>query len=127
MQSNVTRRMSQPAGSPIPLLSVLLEVLWAYPWLIWISSWKFLGMAKPPLSVWAAIAVIIVAEEASRFFLAKHWPLALVRVTTVLVLVTTLALVVRIELGGGVALWESGGWGLVAEQPKALAFGCSAT
>ena len=120
VQSSVARRISQPAGSPIPLFSALLEVLWAYPWLIWISSWTFLDLAKPPLSLWAALAVIILAEEASRYFLAKRWPLALVRLITVLVLLTALALAMRIELGGGVAIWELGGWQLVAEKPAAL-------
>ena len=123
MRSNVTRRMGQPVGSPIPLLSAFLEVLWAYPWLIWMSSWSFLGLSGPPLSVWAAIAIILVAEEASRFFLALRWPLAVVRLVTVLVLMLTLTFAVRIELGGGVAIWNGTWWQESGQQLAALVTG----
>ena len=123
LESNLTRRRGQPAGSPIPLLTVLLEVLWAYPWLMWASSWKLLAMDKPPLGFGAALALIVTAEEASRYFLAKQWPIVMVRLVTVLVLGLALLIVVRIELGGSIAIWEGSWWGAAGNQPSGLALG----
>ena len=106
----------------IPLLVVLLEVLWAYPWLIWISGWRGLEWDQPPVSLGGAVALAVAVEVVTRFSLGRNWSLKLVRLFMLSAGTLLLAIVVRIELSGGHALWDTG-WGQYALDNLSLLFG----
>ncbi|MDP3062773.1 MAG: hypothetical protein Q8O40_06130, partial [Chloroflexota bacterium] len=97
-------------GHAVPLLVVMLEVLWAYPWLVWMTTWEKLGWSRTPLSLAGAVGLVALAEALTRATLARGWPLARTRVVVLTALLLTLALVVRLEHGGGHALWETDWW-----------------
>ncbi|MDP3062578.1 MAG: hypothetical protein Q8O40_05125, partial [Chloroflexota bacterium] len=97
-------------GHAVPLLGAMLEVLWAYPWLVWMSTWEKLGWSRTPLILAEAVGLVALAELLTRATLARGWPLARTRVVVLTSLLLTLALVVRLEYGGGHALWDAGWW-----------------
>lgn len=96
------------AQSAMPLLAVLPEVLWAYAWLVWVSGWQVLGWPNPPLSLVSAIGCAVAAEVMTRTSLARNWSLRRVRLVVLPALAFLLALIVRIELRDGYALWDVG-------------------
>ncbi len=91
-------------GHILPVFAVLLEVLWAYLWLAWIGKWQSVGWAQPPLSLAGAIGLALAAEVASRFSLTRSWSVSRVRLVTLSTLLILLAVLIRVELGGGYAL-----------------------
>ena len=92
----------------IALLSVVMESLIVYPWMLWLSKWPATGWEQPPLSFWGVLAIGLLAESGARLGkvekpdnkLALVFPLLLVAVL----------LVVRVDNDGGVPLWNVGGW-----------------
>ncbi|MFQ5872291.1 MAG: DUF4129 domain-containing protein [Dehalococcoidia bacterium] len=94
------------AERAIPFLVVLAEVLWAYPWLVWISSWEFVGWTKPPVSLGGAVVLATGAEVVPRLLLTRNWSLDRMRLVALSFAIILLALVVRLELGGGYAIWD---------------------
>jgi hypothetical protein len=57
-----------------------------------------------------AVALAIGAEETTRYYLAREWPLGIVRVVTLTALSLLLMVAVRIQLGGSMALWNIPWW-----------------
>ncbi|MBI2856752.1 MAG: hypothetical protein HYX95_00400, partial [Chloroflexi bacterium] len=92
----------------IPVLAAMFEVFWAYPWLSWLGTWPTLAWPRPPLTLVSALALVVMAEEVSRFTLDSHWSLRRMRLITLALMVAALVTVVRLELGGGYALWDAG-------------------
>ena len=110
MRSNVARRRSVRVGHPVPLIAVLLEVLWVYPWAMWAGTWHFLDINGTPLGFILAVVLAVAAEEVARYCLAQEWPLAVVRLATLSVLAVLLAFAVRLQLGGGLDIWRTEWW-----------------
>lgn len=97
-------------GHPVPLVAVLLEVLWVYPWAMWAGTWHFLDVDGTPLGFILAVVLVVAAEEVARYCLAQEWPLAVVRLATLSVLTVLLAAAVRLQLGGGLDIWRTEWW-----------------
>src|SRR3972149_3704653 len=98
-------RTLQP-GRLVPFLAVLLEVLWGYPWLVWIGTWQAISWSRPPLSLGGAVLLAMPAEVLTRFALGQKWSLSRVRLVVLSTTVVLLALVVRLEQDGGYSLWD---------------------
>lgn len=127
MRASLLNLRSLEAGRVISLFAVLLEVLWAYPWVVWISKWETIGWARPPLTLAGAAVLVAVTEAVSRFALARDWSPRRVRLVVLSAVAILLAVVVRLDLSGGHALWDPG-WGQYVQEHlplliSALAFG----
>ena len=127
VRSNLARRRGQSVGRAFLIFASLLDVLWAYPCAMWISTWGFLGLSGVPLNFAGALILILGAEEVTRYALGRPWRLAVSRLVTLLALALLLALVVRMELGGGLALWDATWWASAGHDLRkftgAMAFG----
>ncbi len=106
----------------MPVLVVFAEVLWLYPCVVWISGWDILGLEEPPLTLVGALMIAIGAERLPRLFLALGGPLERARVTSLFGVVLLLALVVRLDSGGGYILWDTG-WREYAQDNVVLIVG----
>ena len=115
------------AARSLPPLAVLMEALWAYPWFVWIGDWHVLNWPAPPLTLASAVLLPATAMLMSRAALARNWAPARTLSVVLPVLLLQLGLMVRLNLGGGHALWDFGWWGYAVEQRAiiigALAFG----
>ncbi|MBI4299497.1 MAG: DUF4129 domain-containing protein [Chloroflexi bacterium] len=107
----------------LPLFAIALEVLWAYPWLIWAGKWPFVAWPRPPLTLAGAVILAIAAEGVARLALESRWSLGRVRALVLPALLLILALVVRLGVGGDYALWEPGWGGYAAAHASLLAGG----
>ena len=106
----------------MPVLVVFVEVLWLYPWVVWISGWDILGLDEPPLTLIGALVIAIGAERLPRVFLALGGQLERARVTSLFAVVVLLALIVRLDSGGGYILWDTD-WRGYAEDNLVLIVG----
>ena len=97
----------EPARA-IPVLAVLMEVLWIYPWFAWISEWGVLGWMEPPLTLASALAMAMVAEALSHHSMTRIWAPGRTYMVVLPALAVLLAAVIRLDMGGGHALWDSG-------------------
>ena len=109
-------------GRAIPLLAVLTEVLWIYPWFVWVGEWKMLGWIEPPLTLGSAVVLSVVAEALSHRSLTKSWALSRIYLVVLPVLMLLLATVVRLDMSGGYALWDLG-WIQYALEHQSLIYG----
>ena len=91
----------------MPVLVVFVEVLWLYPWVVWISGWDVLGLDEPPLTLLGALVIAIGAERLPRVFLALGGPLERARITSLFTVILLVALTVRLDSGGGFILWDT--------------------
>ncbi len=115
-------RTLQP-GKAVPFLAVLLEVIWSYPWLVWASGWQTLGWTAPPLSLASAVFLAVAGEVLARFALRRDWSLFRVRLTVLVALIIVLSATIRIDQGGGYALWDPNWFEYAREHLSALAGG----
>ena len=106
-------------GRAIPLLAVLIDVLWIYPWFVWIGEWEVLGWNEPPLALGSAVALSAVAEALSKRSLSRHWAQGRNYLVTLPTLVLLLLLVVRLDISGGYVFWDPGWiqYGLEHQSP----------
>ncbi len=103
-------------GHAVPLLAACLEVLWVYPWLVWVSKWQGLGWDKPPISLTGALIVCVWAQMWSRFALSSKWSLNIVRPAVLVLSLALVALVLRLEHGAGYGLLNPGWWTYVSSH-----------
>jgi len=99
----------------IPLLAVAQDAFWAYAWLLWLSKWNAMGWSGTPLNLWGALALAAAVELVTRASLARRWSLARARLVVLSTAVVLTALLVRLELGGGHAIWDAS-WGSYAAE-----------
>lgn len=122
MRIDIQRHAATTMRGVMPLIAVVIEVLWPYAWLVWMSTWSNVPWSEPPLALGSAIFLMAASELVSRFFLSRDWPAHLVRTSVVAILLILALAVVRLDLGGGYAVWDPG-WGTYARgNLAALAF-----
>ena len=105
-------------GRAIPLLAVLMEVLWVYPWFVWIGEWEVLGWMEPPLALGSALALSLAAEAISHHSLARNWTPSRTSLLVLPILFFLLAAVLRLDMSGGYALWDPGWIQKALEHPS---------
>lgn len=115
------------AARAIPLLAALMEVMWAYPWFVWIGRLEFVDWSEPPVTLASALFLPVAAILISRAAIARGWPAVRILLVALPALLILTALVVRLEVGGGRPVWDPGWWSYAVEQRPAvigsLAFG----
>ena len=104
----------------ISLLAILMEVLWVYPWYAWTSRWDVLGWPQPPLSLGSALALALAAEVLSHFSLARGWSPVRTLLLVLPALAALLAVIIRLDLSGGYALWDPDWARYVRDQTSLL-------
>jgi hypothetical protein len=92
----------------IPVLAILMEVFWSYAWLVWLSGLTAFRWAHPPLSFISCIVLALFSEVLSRYALSRQWSIKRVRLVVLLSSLILLLLLVRLNLGGGYVLWDTG-------------------
>ena len=113
--SIVARLPGLNASGLVRLLAVLLEVLWAYPCLVWVSGWENVGWQEAPMGLGSAVGLVLVSQVAARAVLGSPWSLGRARLAAVCVVLVLLGLILRLELGGGHGLGDPG-WGAYAQD-----------
>ena len=106
----------------IPLLAILSEILWIYPWFVWVGEWKMLGWIEPPLTLGSAVVLSVIAEVLSHRSLTKSWTLSSIYLGVLPVLALLLVVVVRLDMSGEYALWDLG-WMQYALEHQSLIYG----
>jgi hypothetical protein len=56
-----------------PLVLVLMETFWVYPWLVWLGNFPFYEQRRPALSLASVFIALIAATLAIRFFQRQKW------------------------------------------------------
>lgn len=111
----------------IPMLAVLMEVLWVYALLVWLSKWPAWGWERPPLTFLSCLILALAVELISRISLNKYWSMRRIRFVVLPISLILLAILVRWNLGGGYGLgdskWLEYASSHVSSLVAALAFG----
>jgi hypothetical protein len=95
------------AERAIPLLAVLMDVLWVYPWFVWIGEWDVLGWMEPPLALGSALSLPLAAAAMSLHSLVRNWTPCRTSLLVLPILFFLLAAVLRLDMSGGYALWDT--------------------
>jgi hypothetical protein len=106
----------------ISLLSILMEVLWVYPWYAWISRWDVLEWPQPPMALGSAVALALAAEVMSHLSLARGWTPVRTLLLVLPALAALLALLLRLDLSGRYTLWDPD-WARYAGDHTSLLLG----
>ena len=93
----------------LPWLTVLMETLWVYPWMLFATRWETLSWDNPPLSLGSAVALALAAQVTSALGLAGNWTLNTVRTMVLPALAFLLFCITLLEIGSGLAFW-TGQW-----------------
>jgi hypothetical protein len=92
----------------IPIMALIMEVLWGYCWLAWVSTWSTWGWEQPPLNIWSCLILAIFTEVISRISLNREWSIKRVRLTVIPSTIVLLAILIRWNLGGGFGPFNTG-------------------
>ena len=109
-------------GRAVPFLAAMIEMLWIYPWFVWAGELKVLGWIEPPLTLGSAVVLLVIAQLLSHHTLLKNWALSLLYLAVLPALALLLAVVVRLDMGGGYALWDLD-WIQYALENQTLIYG----
>ncbi|MBI2851840.1 MAG: DUF4129 domain-containing protein [Chloroflexi bacterium] len=88
-----------------PMMVLLMESFWLYPWFIWVGNLPLFAAPRPPLSLASVILLLTVSQSLSRFLINRPWRLRWVRLLIVTAGLAAVFTVVRIEYGGGFRLF----------------------
>jgi hypothetical protein len=92
------------AGVLTPLVVILMEAFWVYPWFVWAGKWQALDWQRPLLSLISVVLLIGVSFILTRFFLSQRWRLRWIQLAIVACGLVTIFLVVWVEYGAGFRL-----------------------
>jgi hypothetical protein len=80
-----------------PLLVVLMEAFWVFPWLYWLGSWPMYAEPRQPLSLAAVIVVLAASLALTRFLNRREaWSLTAVRAAVIGLGVAAFFIVLRL-------------------------------
>ena len=92
-----------------PLVVILMEVFWVYPWLILVGRLPAFTDQRTPLSLASVIFLLSTSFFATRFLLNRRWSLRWIQLSVVSCGLVAIFVVVRAEYGAGFELF-SGQW-----------------
>jgi hypothetical protein len=123
--NNLIQKLKIP-GLPqiIPLLTVVMEICWIYSWLIWISSMPALHWSGPPLNFISCLFLGLLIEIIARQALNSRWSLKKVRWVVLPASFLLLFILVRLNLGGGYALFDYHWFNYLGRQTGRLMADC---
>lgn len=129
--SKVTRLTFLDLNKILIIPTILMEIVWSYAWLIWISTWLTLHWDRPPLTLVGCIILGLVVGVLNRFSYARNWPLNRTRWIVLSGSLLLLVIIIRWNLAGGYSLndtgWFSYATGEVSRIVAAFFFGLYVT
>lgn len=105
------------------VLTVLAEVLRAYPWLILLSSLGILNWVDPPFSFLSALIIISLVTVILHFTLSREFRLNEIRIVALSAGIIGLLLILRLEMHGGYGFWDFGWFAYASRNMVALIAG----
>ncbi len=93
----------------LPLMVILMEVFWVYPWLVWAGKWPELDWQRSPLSLASLILIIGISFLITRLFVSRRWSLWWIQSAIITCGIVAIFVVIRIEYSAGYELL-SGQW-----------------
>lgn len=106
---NIFKRVDWLAVIIYPLMVVLMEAFWVYPWLVWLGVWPVFAESRPALSMVSVIMVLAISILVTRVTIRQKWSLRLIQFVVVGCGLATMFLVVRFDYGSGYAFFD-GQW-----------------
>lgn len=79
---------------------IAMEILWVYPWLIWIGSWNFVARNGASLSLASIIIVMAISTLVTRLCIRQKWPEWLIQLIIVGIGLMSVGFVLGIEFSG---------------------------
>ena len=98
-----------------PLVLILMETFWVYPWLVWLGSFPVFSQPRPVLSLAAVFLALAAATLAVRLFLRQKWPVTQAQAAIIGSGLVVILLVLGSEYGAGYG-FPGGRWFAYAGQ-----------
>jgi hypothetical protein len=95
------RNLDWLADVIFPLVLVLLETFWVYPWLVWLGRFPVFDQPRPPLSLAAVFIALAAATLAIRLLLRQKWTVRQVQAAVIGCGLVVILLVLGSEYGAG--------------------------
>jgi hypothetical protein len=90
----------------LPLMVILMEVLWVYPWLNWVGKWQSFDWQRTPLSLISIFIILGISFIITRFQSIQRPVVLWIKLGLLLVIIF---IIVRFEYNAGIDLL-SGQW-----------------
>lgn len=96
------------ASGVLPLMVVLMDTCWVYPWLVWVGNLSLFREPRPPLSLLTVFLLLSVSLFLSRTLLSRSWRLGWIRLGIVAAGLVAVFVGIRLEYGAGSPLLSAG-------------------
>ena len=113
------------SASVLLLVTLLMEGLWFYLWMVWLGRWGGFNLGEVPLTLVSILLLLWASYHTVQILGQQRWGTRKARVVAGCFIAGLLILVVRLENGGGYGLFDPG-WirfaarGLVDSFPTAI-------
>jgi hypothetical protein len=104
----------------VPVLAVLMETLWAYTWLLWLSQWSSLNWTNAPLNFISCAILSVASSLLSGAAINRDWSIKRVRWVVLPSVLLVLLFALRLNNGGGYSLWDVSWLAYASEHLPAL-------
>jgi hypothetical protein len=113
---NRFKTMDWLADLIFPLVIILMETFWVYPWLFWLGNFPFYDQPRPALSLGSVFIVLAAATLAIRVFQRRKWPVGVVRAAIIASGLVIILLILAAEYGDGYEYLSSGWFGYFGQS-----------
>ncbi|MDO8751544.1 MAG: hypothetical protein Q7K03_10460, partial [Dehalococcoidia bacterium] len=104
------------SGHLLLLAVLLVEGLWFYAWMVWLGLWGGFGFGEVPLGVWSTLFLLWSSFHTVQILGQQRWSTKKARFVAGLFSAMLLAVVARLENGGGYGLLDLGWTGFAAHN-----------
>jgi hypothetical protein len=105
--TKLERWISPDMQKLVPILAILIEILWSFAWLIWLSGWPTFKWEAPPLNLVSCIILGVAVEILTRISYFQGWPLKRVRLVVLPASLLLLVILLRVNVNDGYAIWNA--------------------
>jgi hypothetical protein len=107
----------------VMILGILVEVLWAYCWLIWLGFWPSLNWSATPLNFISAFAQALFTGFLARAALGRNWSSAKLRWVVLPASLLLLLILLRWNNANGYWIWDKSWLGYASSHLSLLVIG----
>ncbi len=118
-----TIRKSLQVENLLLIATVFTETLRSFPWLIFMSGLNIPGWTEPPISLLSALIIVAVISIIVSLTLRKGLHLNEARLATLGIGILMIIILIRLENGGGYALWDTAWFSYAFEHMVPIAVG----